>query len=171
MLSQGTSSQMKARSGTVRRTGSRNASRQHARFLLEISDLLSKSPPETELPGELAGAAVAVFCDLCAVHLEDAEGRLLLRAVREKRRSREKSTSALTSVLDPRRGFVEEAMRAGQPLLFRRATGKDSVGESAQRLLLATRMHSIITVPIMLGSKSVGTLSFLEATSKHPFGP
>ncbi|MGH7683926.1 MAG: GAF domain-containing protein, partial [Vulcanimicrobiaceae bacterium] len=154
----------------LQNTSGHASPRQHARFLFEISELLAKSPSEAELAGELAQAGLTFFCDLCAVHLRDADGKLRLRAVRDKRPRRKKPAAALLNMLDPRREFVQEAMRAGQALLFRRAAGKDSVDESAQRLLLTAGMRSAIVAPILLGSVPVGTLSFLEASGKEPVG-
>jgi GAF domain-containing protein/anti-sigma regulatory factor (Ser/Thr protein kinase) len=141
-------------------------------FVYEVAGIASTSLTRKILAERFCQAAARNFCDVCAVHVLDGDGTLTLEAIcdgREQVTARAEKAFALA--LAQPGGFIHEAMRTAQPLLFQRGMhGEASVTEPGGRTLQFTATRSMIVVPLSIGSTCVGTLSFLEASLSRPYG-
>lgn len=140
-------------------------SRGHVRFLSDVAGLVPTALTRSLLSQRFADVATRAFCDICAVHALDGEGSLGLEAIADSReRVTARAEKAFSAALAPHDGFIQEAMRSGQPLLFERKAGRGTlVQESASRALQLTATRSLIVVPLSIGSTCIGAISFLEA--------
>ncbi|MBV8424917.1 MAG: GAF domain-containing protein, partial [Candidatus Eremiobacteraeota bacterium] len=141
--------------------------RDQVRLLADIAGLTPTSLTRSLLAQRVVDVATRRFSDICAVHALDAEGSLVLEAIADSReRVSARAEKAFALTLASHDGFIQAAMRSGQPLLFARKAGRATlVEESAARLLQFTATRSLAVVPLSIGSTCVGTLSFLE--SRH----
>jgi serine phosphatase RsbU (regulator of sigma subunit) len=135
------------------------------RFLLDVSDLLSKASSRPALTKEFAEAVSRRFCDVCAVHVIDREGSLTLEAAADRR-----PTSAAQRAFSFKDGFVRDAMRSRRAVRYARVRTAESPahGEVLQ-FLRVSACRSLIVAPVSIGPTCVGAVSFAESGRPHPF--
>ena len=141
-------------------------------FIYEVAGLASTSLTRKLLAERFCQTASRHFCDICAVHVLDGDGTLTLEAISDGREQiTARTEKAFAIVLAQPDGFIQEAMRSAQPLLFHRGENAQAiVQETGGRMLQFTATRSMIVVPLSIGSACIGTLSFLEDCLSRPYG-
>jgi len=117
-------------------------------FMAEAATVLSSSLNRGTILNRLAQASVDHFCDLCAIHALDDDGKPHLEGIANRRAETVVHPEGLEDLLP-------EVLRTRQPLLLLSGAVRDT--------------RSLIVVPIFVGGSCIGTLSFLESTRPSTF--
>jgi PAS domain S-box-containing protein len=147
------------------------------RFLNEASKLLASSLDYEQTLRNVARLAVPQLADWCTVHLADADGTLRHVAVMhtDPERIRFAEEVGRRYPPDPAQPTGHYAVvRSGQsrlvgditPVMIR-AAARD---EEHYRLLMELGIRSYLCVPLIVGGKCLGAITFIGAESGHRYG-
>ncbi|MBV8197850.1 MAG: GAF domain-containing protein, partial [Candidatus Eremiobacteraeota bacterium] len=147
-----------------------NGEGRRTRFLLDFAAVVSTSLTRSLLTERLVQTSIAAFADVCAIHVLEQQQMTLCAVADRRDPAADRAQRAFGLALAVRDGFIHEAIRSAQPLLYLRTAGRGAlVDENATRLLHATGMRSLIVVPLMAGSSAIGTVCFLEGDLPDPY--
>jgi serine phosphatase RsbU (regulator of sigma subunit) len=145
-------------------------------FLALASKVLASSLDYQQTLRNVAGLAVPQIADWCAVDLFDEEGSREPVAVAHidpaKLEVAERLRAYEAAELDPERG-LGRVWHTGEPLLYPQIPDKLIVDAAVDaehlRLLRAVGMRSVLIVPMTVGSRTIGTLTMVNAESGRTF--
>jgi PAS domain S-box-containing protein len=148
----------------------------HQRFLAEAGEALASSLDHEETLQRVAQLAVPVLADWCAVDILDASGRAHLVAVAHV------DPEKVAFARDMRRRYPPDprddsgfyrVVRTGEPELYPEITEQlldQSITDIEQReAIRAIGMRSVMIVPMAVGGRTIGAISFISAESARSF--
>jgi PAS domain S-box-containing protein len=161
----------------------RRRAQEEQRFMAEASDLLASSLDYEETLARVARLAVSSlagspFADWCAVHVKDDEGRLREIAVQHVDATKVRFAADLQ-----RRYPADPDARTGPPEVVRTGRSElyadipdDLLVEAARdeehlELIRSLGMHSAMVVPLVVGGRTLGAITFVLAESPRRYGP
>jgi PAS domain S-box-containing protein len=145
-------------------------------FLVRASKVLASSLEYQQTLRNVAGLAVPQIADWCAVDLFDEAGVREPVAVAHmdpaKLQMAERLRAYEPQELDPEQG-LGRVRRTGESLLYAEVPDELLVGaavdEEHLRLLRAVGIQSVLIVPMTAGSRTIGTLTLVNAESGRAF--
>jgi PAS domain S-box-containing protein len=145
-------------------------------FLARASQVLASSLDYQETLRNVAGLAVPQIADWCAVDLFDEDGQREPVAVAHIDPSKLEMAERLRAFepeeLDPDQG-LGLVRRTGEPLLYKDIPDEllvaAAVDDEHLALLRAVGMRAVLMVPMVVRSRTIGTLSLVSAESGRTF--
>ncbi|HLB22177.1 MAG TPA: SpoIIE family protein phosphatase [Solirubrobacteraceae bacterium] len=145
-------------------------------FLSRIGALLASSLDYEQTLRNVAGLAVPQLADWCAVDLFDEDGGRESVAIAHSRQEKLEMAERLRAYeperLDPEQG-LGRVLRTGESLLYSNIPDELLVGaaidEEHLRLLREVGMRAVMIVPLAIGTRTIGALTFVNSESGRSF--
>jgi PAS domain S-box-containing protein len=146
------------------------------RFLAEASQLLVSDLSHQQALERVAGLTVPALADWCAVDLLDEHGRLERVALKHADPEKEALGRGLQRDYPPdleAAGGLGGVLRGGPSELYTHISDEmlaaGAVDDRHLALLRAVGMRSAMVVPMRVGERTIGALSFVNAESRRAF--
>ncbi|QGG96816.1 SpoIIE family protein phosphatase [Actinomarinicola tropica] len=149
--------------------------RERLEFLLQINDALSHASTVQEVMRRVTRAAVPRLGDWCFIHVLPYEGATtaLIDAAHsdpEMVESAARLADRMAYDLDATWG-ASAVIRVGRPEFFPQldVTRIKGISDNARRILMSMGLRSSIVVPIKLGDRTYGAITFLMTFGSRPY--
>jgi hypothetical protein len=150
-----------------------------AAFLAHASEVLASSPDYETTLAALADLAVPQIADLCIVDVLQEDGTFQCLAVAHADHHKAALVRELRRMfpLNPKAPYgPPRVLRSGRALVYAELDQNGLIqeigGDSSQlRVAMALGLHSAMAVPLQVGGRSLGVISFATTTSARRFVP
>jgi hypothetical protein len=164
----------------VRRDQAERAARavadRRAAFLKHAAEVLASSPDYETTLGEVASLAVPQIADLCVVDILEEDGSFTALAVAHADPAKAQLVRELRQLypLEASAKFgPPRVLRTGRSLVFTEvqdiAVVDASIAASESRVARALGIHSTMAVPLLVGGRKLGVISFATTESGRRF--
>jgi signal transduction histidine kinase/PAS domain-containing protein/uncharacterized protein YigA (DUF484 family) len=150
----------------------RKRAEERERFLSRATEVLGASLDYETTLEQLAHTVVPMLADWCAVHVVDGDGRPRQLAVVHADQAKSARAHELSVRYPPREDApsgLPNVIRTGQPELYPEITDEmlvaGTIDEEHLRLTRALGLRSAMVVPLRVGERTVGALTFASAES------